>query len=474
MRVIKTKYNYDFYYILPDDLKSEHKLHSKKIIDDIIKLNIPNLKVIGINIKYEDEYSLNKKDTRLLIEYKNILYTPKYTSITKSFRGTIEVDRNNIYYYLYSKRPFEIHKLEIVDIPNKFKIFSKDYITIKCHNIDVNGNLCEYEYPITLNKFLSDKQCPKCTGQRIESLEEIKEQLLKNLHKNNFELISTSSENYPKEADLKIKCLDCDTIINKKVVSAKNGNIICDVCDTYNNTNFIEKIYKHTPFSKNPMHYYKIDDIINISSIIGNMCYDCGFEDICTVQDAKNGKKCQFCKGKYTNENVYFRIKQKRNYESEGIKIINIPDVNEKGVYTKIHYLCKRNHDCYMSISKFNLGQNCKKCLKYELSYGEKEIASLLEYSNVSYIEEYKFDDCRNIFQLPFDFYLPELNICIEYDGEQHFKSIPFYGGDDKFKKQQNNDQIKNQYCEDNNIRLIRIRYDEDPKEILTREGIIK
>ena len=51
------------------------------------------------------------------------------------------------------------------------------------------------------------------------------------------------------------------------------------------------------------------------------------------------------------------------------------------------------------------------------------------------------------------------INCLVEYDGEQHFQNREFFGGEEAFKKRQHNDQIKNQYCKDNNIKLIRIPY---------------
>jgi len=50
----------------------------------------------------------------------------------------------------------------------------------------------------------------------------------------------------------------------------------------------------------------------------------------------------------------------------------------------------------------------------------------------------------------------------IEYDGVQHFKSIDYFGGENGFKKRQQNDKIKNIYCIKNKIKLLRIRYDEN------------
>lgn len=72
-----------------------------------------------------------------------------------------------------------------------------------------------------------------------------------------------------------------------------------------------------------------------------------------------------------------------------------------------------------------------------------------------------KFDNCKYKRKLAFDFYLPDLNICIEFDGQQHYISIDRWGGDNGLKTRQIRDEIKNKYCENNNIILIRIKYNE-------------
>jgi very-short-patch-repair endonuclease len=69
--------------------------------------------------------------------------------------------------------------------------------------------------------------------------------------------------------------------------------------------------------------------------------------------------------------------------------------------------------------------------------------------------------------KLPFDFYIPEFNMCIEYDGEQHFKAVDYFGGEDGLKIRQIHDRIKTDYCNSNNILLLRIRYDENIEEKL-------
>ena len=73
---------------------------------------------------------------------------------------------------------------------------------------------------------------------------------------------------------------------------------------------------------------------------------------------------------------------------------------------------------------------------------------------------------------MPFDFYLPDYNTCIEYDGELHYKAVDYFGGDDALGNTKCRDEIKTQYCKENNIKLIRIPYWEfdNIEEILNRE----
>ena len=101
-----------------------------------------------------------------------------------------------------------------------------------------------------------------------------------------------------------------------------------------------------------------------------------------------------------------------------------------------------------------NLTGKCHDC--NEISYGEYLISSYLDKYHVSYTRWYSFSDCRDKQPLPFDFYLSDHNICIEYDGQQHF--YPKFG-EESFKKTILHDSMKNWYCRWNNIDLLRIPY---------------
>lgn len=83
------------------------------------------------------------------------------------------------------------------------------------------------------------------------------------------------------------------------------------------------------------------------------------------------------------------------------------------------------------------------------------------------------FKDCKDKKLLPFDFYLPAYNLIIEYDGEQHFDIKHSFSGEDGFVNTIIHDAIKNQYCEDNNINILRIPFWEfDNIEKLIKEKI--
>ena len=95
-------------------------------------------------------------------------------------------------------------------------------------------------------------------------------------------------------------------------------------------------------------------------------------------------------------------------------------------------------------------------------SLGEQKLSKILTQLGYSFITQYKFNNCRNPdtnHQLRFDFYLPDYNCCIEYDGEQHFKDTSGWFNHYSFEKLKQRDDIKNKYCQNNNIKLIRISY---------------
>lgn len=90
-------------------------------------------------------------------------------------------------------------------------------------------------------------------------------------------------------------------------------------------------------------------------------------------------------------------------------------------------------------------------------------VKQCLRNSLIKYTSEYRLDECRNQHPLSFDIFLTAHNLLIECDGEQHFRPLRHFGGLSKFTVRIQNDNIKNAYCRDNNIPLLRIPYIYDP-----------
>lgn len=128
------------------------------------------------------------------------------------------------------------------------------------------------------------------------------------------------------------------------------------------------------------------------------------------------------------------------------------------GQYGETKWYCKC--DCgntvlvYSNALTRKLTRSCG-CAKE--SIGEKEIIKILEANNISYIREYKFKDLGN---MRYDFYLPNHNRLIEFDGEQHYyEATGSWGNNSSLKERQNKDRIKNTYAREHNIDLVRIPY---------------
>lgn len=109
-----------------------------------------------------------------------------------------------------------------------------------------------------------------------------------------------------------------------------------------------------------------------------------------------------------------------------------------------------------------NGSSGCHYC---SMSNGERKMLNILDKLNINYKEQYSFDDCKNIFKLKFDAYDVDNNIAFEYNGEQHYRPVDFSNKKsiDEINKQfeiiNKRDNIKIEYCKENNIPLIIIPY---------------
>lgn len=256
-------------------------------------------------------------------------------------------------------------------------------------------------------------------------------------------------------------CVRNDRI--RKYISevASNNNSIFDYIKENNLENIVD-------WDKNKLYGLNLKCITKKSKIkIWVRCKNCSDHpsyDV-TCKNFSNGSGCPYCNG-----TKVCRATSVGELYPEIFKIWS--DKNKKTPYEytsgsskfKVIFKCC---DCGEEYSKrlcdsINSYFKCPKC--NNRSIGEQKIYEFLNSVKIETLEQYKFKDCIYKKALPFDFYLPNINTCIEFDGEQHYAPVRFNGMDKRradlnFKKQKIRDAIKNKYCEDNNIRLIRIPY---------------
>lgn len=128
--------------------------------------------------------------------------------------------------------------------------------------------------------------------------------------------------------------------------------------------------------------------------------------------------------------------------------------VEYKGRRKDVSIICKE-HGIFWQEARVHLdGFGCKRCKSSKL---ENYLSTLFKSVNEPFIVDKKFDDCRRKQPLPFDFYLPLRNMLIECDGIQHHKPIEYFGGEDRFIYQKENDNIKDEWTSINGIKLIRL-----------------
>jgi hypothetical protein len=183
-----------------------------------------------------------------------------------------------------------------------------------------------------------------------------------------------------------------------------------------------------------------------------------------TPENHYAGKGCERCSRVLGQEDFIQKAKIKHNDKYNYDKVVYV------GSQSKVIITCPEHGDFEQVPASHMVGYGCISCKN---SSGEESIRKLLDDYAIDFVAQKSFPDLRRLLPLRFDFYLPEFNIVVEYDGIQHEKALRVFGGIEGLKRRQECDKIKTDYCVENGIKLIRISYKDDPKEILLQNGIL-
>lgn len=128
-------------------------------------------------------------------------------------------------------------------------------------------------------------------------------------------------------------------------------------------------------------------------------------------------------------------------------------------------------YDWIVAVEGYEVADTFAKEFKAKASSGERTVADWLVAHGIEFEREVTFDSCRDKKPLPFDFlvYGPQ-DVLIEFDGKQHFESVEYFGGDERLEYVARHDAIKTKWANEQGIRLLRIRWDEDIDLVLSAE----
>lgn len=289
-------------------------------------------------------------------------------------------------------------------------------------------------------------------------------------------ILCVKAEDLPKGSHykVKVKCDYCGTIINvayRDYCRYKYDKYSCQKCrqrktSEYNLSQRQQSLYDRALAFCDTKGYKMITPIKQVktaNTIIEYLCPKHGIHKT-KIYTLLSGHGCLDC---MYEENANNHRKNSDEVEKEFALFDGI--LLNKNEYLSwnvknLKVLCKCGEVFTTSYSSFmsHNGQVCPKCSI--ISKGERAISNWLKEHNIDYQAQYRFDDCRTSVPLPFDFYLPKYNLCIEYDGEGHYKPINRGGFDEnelqkQFEQILNRDNIKTDYCQKHNIDLLRIPY---------------
>ncbi len=334
------------------------------------------------------------------------------------------------------------YNLELIEYINTKNIISKD-----------NGG---YKYKITLHNLLSDKT-PNKFMKNPFALE-------------NFKLFL--SKNYPDYKLLDDQYVDCKTKMRFICIKHMDKGIQLNTL-----TNIIHNHHTCKYCSYDKLHNDRIIDenlIIKRANELNVIYKDRFIKDnetwisyICPVHADKGiqtsswtlfksrAKGCAYCTGRYKTTEDF---KKELSTINSMVEIIG----EYKGSERPVKCRCKLCNHIWSPIGRsLKNGQGCPNC---STSKGELKVKEFLDIHKLNYIQQKTFEDCIDKERLKFDFYLPNHNTAIEYDGQQHFMPVDFANkgkewANNLFQNNVRKDNIKDAYCKDNNINLIRIPY---------------
>ena len=352
-----------------------------------------------------------------------------------------------------------IKKLTYEEVYQRFKekgytLLDKEYISsqTKMTCIDEEG----YKYYVCNNLLQNGRFPEKYNKFNPYTLDNVQHML--DLESKGSKLLT--KEYKDSRMDLEITCECCGKKIVKKWNTIVNDK--CFKCSDCNNNRKYDFNFIKQEFLK--YGYTIIDDIYIGNNKPLNCMDNQGYKVKISYSNLINNKTPNRFSLYFNEENYIYNIN--KYFDINNVNCQALYYLKDKFIsdYNVVVCKCECGNEfetCWASIKDGKT--RCQTCTHY-MSNIEYKVKKWLDDNNILYISQKKFADCKDIRCLPFDFYLPKFNYCIEVDGQQHYFPSVFSKKENEkesFELRQKHDEIKNNYCKKHNIGLLRINYND-------------
>ena len=321
--------------------------------------------------------------------------------------------------------------------------------------IKVRHNVCNHEFSIQPNKFLSGQRCnnPKCRRKRVSESETLKNEefirRVQNAVGDSYVFLEDYKKSRTKIAYYHVDCGEVHYICPNNF----NYGQRCKDCAMVAMGIRRREKSKRRFLAKIKGKYKLITPFIDVITPVTLFHFKCQRKWTTIPERVLQGAKCRHCYG--TEPKTLGQFKQEV-YDLVGDEYTVLGEYVDTNTKIRMKHNKCGYDDWKVTPSNFLRGRRCPKCQE---SHGERKIRKILNELKIKFVAQKRFDDCCYKQPLPFDFYLPDYSLCIEYDGEQHFKEVEYFNGDGGLKYRRVRDNIKNKYCKDHGISLLRITY---------------
>lgn len=340
----------------------------------------------------------------------------------------------------------EFRKYVYKQVKEEYSVLGK-YTNAREH-IKFRHNKCGHEYETTPSTFKKGGRCPKCANESKRKTQEQFESEVFAIFGEEYDILGEYTTSLVK---VEVRHNKCGNIYEVRPNTILRGSG-CPECVP--NKKKTTKIFKDEVFNSEGETYTVLGEYVNSTSKLEMKHEVCGNTYEVKPGEFTQGGRCPFCYGTHKKTLEQFK---------EEVESLEGNEYNVVGDYINNHTKIEMNHlICGLTYrvkpKEFLRGRRCPSC---NGSRGERNIRDFLEREGIEYEREKTFEGLVRVAPLRVDFYLPEYNMCIEFDGLQHFEPIDFFGGEESFKNLKENDELKDTYCKDNGINMLRIPYTE-------------